>query len=151
MSDFIIRMAKSFDVPALLPLMDQLGYPTTNAELHKRFETFVSFEGYGVAVASEEPHIIGWVAWSKSELFILGKTRIHIEGLIVDRNYRGKGIGKKLMLFVEEAAKKYSPVIIDLTSGLRRAKEGTHDFYKSLGYHNEGYMAKLYLRKEIDA
>ena len=26
---------------------------------------------------------------------------------------------------------------------------GAHNFYKALGYHNEGYMAKLYLRKEI--
>ncbi len=53
------------------------------------------------------------------------------------------------MAFVEKIAKKYSPVIIDLTSGLRRAKDGSHEFYKSIGYQNEGHMAKLYLRKEI--
>jgi hypothetical protein len=40
-------------------------------------------------------------------------------------------------------------IIIDLTSGLRRAKAGSHEFYKNLGYKNEGYMAKLYLRKEL--
>jgi hypothetical protein len=53
------------------------------------------------------------------------------------------------MNYVEEYAKKYSPAIIDLTSGLRRSKDGSHEFYKSLGYNNEGYMAKLYLRKEV--
>jgi len=50
---------------------------------------------------------------------------------------------------MEELAKQSSPCIIDLTSGLRRKKDGTHEFYKSLGYQNKGYMAKLYLRKEI--
>ncbi|XVN42358.1 MAG: hypothetical protein RCG15_06990 [Candidatus Rickettsia vulgarisii] len=53
------------------------------------------------------------------------------------------------MEFVEEIARKNRPAIIDLTSGLRRKEEGSHEFYKCLGYKNEGSMAKLYLRKEI--
>ena len=89
------------------------------------------------------------ISWSKSHLFVQGKVRFHIECLIVDRNYRNKGVGKKLMLFVEEVAKISRPAIIDLTSGVRRAKDGSHDFYKALGYNNEGHMAKLYLRKEV--
>ena len=150
MKDIKIRMGNSSDIPELLPLMAQLGYPTTKEELLKRYESFVSFDGHAIAVACHEGHIVGWVAWSTSKLFILDYTRIRIEGLIVDNHYRRQGIGKKLMLFVEEVAKKFRPVTIDLTSGLRRAKDGSHDFYKSLGYCNEGYMAKLYLKKEID-
>ena len=54
------------------------------------------------------------------------------------------------MEYLEEIAKKYSskysPVIVDLTSGYRRAKDSTHIFYEVLGYHNSGEMAKLYLR-----
>jgi len=46
-------------------------------------------------------------------------------------------------------AKKLSPCVVDLTSGFRRKKDGSHEFYKALGYANEGYMAKLYLRKEF--
>ncbi|HHY0700115.1 TPA: GNAT family N-acetyltransferase, partial [Legionella anisa] len=82
-------------------------------------------------------------------LFVSETTRFHIEGLVVDQGYRNQGIGKKLMITVEEFARQFSPCIIDLTSGLRRAKEGSHDFYKSLGYQNEGHMAKLYLRKVL--
>ncbi len=44
--------------------------------------------------------------------------------------------------------KQFSGAIIDLTFGLR-ANEGTHEFDKKLGYKNEGFMAKLYLRKKI--
>ena len=69
-------------------------------------------DGYGVAVATHEPHLIGWIAWSKSHLFVLDKVRFHIEGLIVDSNYRSQGVGKKLMLFVEEVAKPAAQLLL---------------------------------------
>jgi GNAT superfamily N-acetyltransferase len=145
-----IRAATFNDIPAMLPLIEQLGYPTTRDVLEKRFEYFMNREGYGIAVVCSDEQLIGWVAWSQSQLFISDKKRLHIEGLVVDRQYRGQGVGKKLLTFVEDFARKYyAPAIIDLTSGLRRAQDGSHEFYKSLGYKNEGAMAKLYLRKEI--
>jgi len=145
----LVRIAKTSDIPDLLPLMDQLGYPTSREKLEERFKRFTKNDGYGVAVAVLEEKAIGLVAWSASSLFVLDKVRFHIEGLLVDEKYRGCGIGKKLMLFVEDIAREFSPAIIDLTSGLRRAKDGSHEFYKTLGYQNDGHMAKLYLRKEV--
>jgi len=149
MNNINIRLANFEDIPHLLPLMAQLGYPTSSKEFTKRFKIFTKLPGYGVAVACENSNIIGLVAWSKSSLFVSNTTRFHIEAIVLDQQYRGSGVGKKLMQFVEEMAKNSSPSIIDLTSGLRRAKDGSHEFYKKLGYQNEGYMAKLYLRKEI--
>lgn len=148
-SQVTIRYATNEDIPTLLPLTIKLGYPTTLQEFKQRFENFTKLDGYGVAVACMHNKIIGWVAWSKSSLFVADKTRFHIEGLVVHENYRRYGAGRKLMLFVEEYAKQFSPAIIDLTSGMRRASEGTHEFYKKLGYQNEESLAKLYLRKEV--
>jgi hypothetical protein len=54
------------------------------------------------------------------------------------------------MKFVEDIAKHHLPAIIDLTSGLRRAHDGTHEFYKRIGYQNEGPMAKLIYGKNYD-
>ncbi|CZL28831.1 GNAT family N-acetyltransferase [Legionella pneumophila] len=148
-TELIIRNALIDDVPHLLPLMEQLGYPQSPEELQKRLELFTGQLHFGVLLAEIAGKAVGWVAWSKSHLFVSATTRIHIEGLVVDQNHRGKGIGKKLMIAIEEFARQFSPCIIDLTSGLRRVKDGSHDFYKSLGYHNEGHMAKLYLRKTL--
>lgn len=145
----IIRNAEIRDMDALLPLLEQLGYSTTKELLEKRFTKFLFVEGYGVAVACMDDKIVGFVAWSKSNLFVSDASRIHIEGIAVDKNYRGQNIGKQLMQFVENYAGQFSPAIIDLTSGLRRAGEGTHEFYQKLGYKNEGLMSKLYLRKEV--
>ncbi len=145
----IIRKATILDVPAILPLIEQLGYPTSEDEFRVRFQRFTQNLGYGVAVASLDNQVVGWVAWSKSELLILAKTRFNIEGLVVDEQHRAKGIGKKLMAFVEEVASTFSPSVIDVTSGVRRAKEGTHEFYKRLGYKHDGPKAKTFFRKEL--
>ncbi|ARG98924.1 N-acetyltransferase [Legionella micdadei] len=149
MPEIVIRNALLRDIPHFLPLMEQLGYPQSLEGLQKRFEVFATQPDYGVLLAEATTQVLGWIAWSKSPLFISDITRIHIEGLVVDRNFRGQGIGKKLMAEVEKFAAQFSPCIIDLTSGLKRAKDGTHEFYKSLGYQNEGAMAKLYLRKVL--
>ena len=144
-----IRRTIISDAQALIPLIAQLGYPTTREELEKCLKLFTTLDGYGVAVACELDHVIGLIAWSQSKLFVSDATRIRIEGLVVDQKYRGQGVGKKLMVFMEDIAKQLSPVIIDLTSGLRRAQDGSHEFYKSLGYQNEGPMAKVYFRKSL--
>jgi GNAT superfamily N-acetyltransferase len=145
-----IRFAHHDDLPGLLPLMAQLGYPCTPEELENCFHAFTAFHGHRIAVACDESKIIGWMAWTTTKVFVVNKTRFHLEGIVVDEYYRGQKIGRKLMSFLEEIAKESGSVIIDLCTGLRRAKDGTHEFYKKLGYANEGSMAKLYLRKEIN-
>lgn len=144
-----IRRANIDDITQLLPLMKQLGYPENLEIMRKRFEIFLNFNGYGVAVAEQHNKIVGWIAWSKTMEFVSSKVRIRIEGLVVDEKHRRQKIGKKLVFYVEEFATQFNPCIIELTSGIRREKDGTHAFYKSIGYYNDDYMAKLYLRKEI--
>lgn len=144
-----IRHATINDIPELILLLTELGYPCDIEDLTLRFERYMKNLGYGVAVCDVDKQIVGLIAWSKAYLFISNATRFHIESLIVAANHRGAGIGKKLMTFVEIIAKDHQPVIVDLISGLRRAKDGTHNFYKNLGYQNEGLMEKIYLRKEL--
>lgn len=145
----IIRNATKDDLPGILPLLAELGYPTSLDILTVRFEKFLMHPNDGVALCELDHQILGFVAWIKSSFFVLDANKFHIEALVVASECRGQGIGKKLMTFVEEIAKASSPSIIDLTTGVRRAKDGTHEFYKTLGYKNEGHMAKLYLRKEL--
>ncbi|HHF7346966.1 TPA: GNAT family N-acetyltransferase [Legionella feeleii] len=145
----IIRSAAKQDATALLPLLEQLGYPQNLEDIENRIALFTQQDGYGIAVAEHNKKIIACIAWSTSTIFVSSKIRIHVEALVVDNQYRGQGIGKKLMHFLEGYAKVFCPCIIDLTSSQRRAEDGSHDFYKKLGYLNEGSMAKLYFRKEL--
>ena len=145
----MIRHAAIDDTPKLLPLLSELGYPSTLEDLNRRFLKFVKNPGYGIAVCEMNEEITGFIAWTTTDHLISDATRFSIVGIVVSTNHRNMGIGKKLMKFVEDIAKQHSPSIIDLTSGLRRAQDGTHEFYKRIGYKNEGHMAKLYLRKEL--
>ncbi len=143
-----IRVATNEDIPDLLPLLSQLGYPVDLEKFQVRFRKFVNQEGCKVAVYYFHDKIVGLIAWSESIIFVSDNIKLHIDALVVDEKYRNLGIGKNLMLYVENQAK--APAVITLTSGVRREKDGTHDFYKALGYKNVGPMAKLYLRKEIN-
>ena len=145
----IIRNAISDDTPKLLPLLSELGYPATLEDLNKRFLKFLNNPGYGVGVCEMNEDITGFVAWTKTDHLISDATRFSIVALVVSTSHRGAGIGKKLMKFVEDIAQQNSPAIIDLTSGLRRSQDGTYEFYKRIGYQNEGHLAKLYFRKEL--
>lgn len=148
--NIIIRLFQPADLAQILPLMAQLGYPTILAEIQVRFSNYIALDGYGVYVAVKNELIIGFVAFSKSLLIVSDQVRIRIGAIIVDENYRGLGVGKQLMNKVEEQAKQYKPsAFIELTTGTRRKKDGSYEFYKSLGYANEGDMAKLYLRKDL--
>ncbi len=148
MNTISIRHAKPIDTPKLLPLLSELGYPATLGDLEERLMSFLDHPGYGVAVCTINHEVVGFIAWSQSYLFVSNTARFHIEGLIVAQNYRGKGIGKKLMLFVEEIAKSHSPAIVDLTSSLwREETTKAHSFYQNLGYDNKKHSS--YFRKEL--
>ena len=149
MSNITVRHASKEDMPSIVPLMLELGYPIECENFVIRFSRFVQNPGYGVAVCLLNEIVVGFVAWSKSDLFVLDSVRFHIEGICVSSQYKHKGFGTKLLKFVEEIAQSSRPAIIDLTSGVRRGSYGVHEFYHRLGYKNEGQMAKLYLRKEL--
>ncbi len=146
----IITECKITEINSILSLMEQLGYPAEIEQLTNRFSNFINIPGYGAAIAISNDNVIGLIAWSKSNLFVKDGARIHIEALVVDKEYRKIGVGKALIKYLEKNIKRDKNIChIDLTSGTRRAIDGSHDFYNKLGYKNDGYMSKMYLRKEF--
>ena len=59
---------------------------------------------------------------------------IKIAMLVVDEDYRGKGIGKILIQEAEKWAKLRDITTITLNSGNREERKSAHDFYQHLGY-----------------
>ncbi len=62
----------------------------------------------------------------------MGKRTGHIEDVVVDGEYRGQGIGKKLVLALIAAGKKNKLAVIHLTS--RPEREAANALYKKLGF-----------------
>jgi len=82
-----------------------------------------------IYLAEIKKEIAGAIVFKK-EIFWEGEVYL-IEDLAVKENFKGKGVGKKLMDFIESKAKKNKiKSIYFLTSKKSKAVE----FYKNLGY-----------------
>lgn len=144
-----IRAAKIEDAVKLISLFEQLGYPQSREVIEDRLAVYSKRPDHMVFVAEQKENIVGLLALAGREHFIQQSKAFRIVALIVDEKCRGQGIGKMLIQQAEIYGKSQGGKMIELTSGLRRAESGSHDFYKSLGYKNEGDFAKLFLRKEL--
>jgi GNAT superfamily N-acetyltransferase len=109
-----------------------------------------NIEHYGKAVdyaqkefvykATEDKKIIGSVKGD------LEAGVLHISYLIVADTERGKGVGKSLMLKVEEFGKKFGAHKVNLETGKGWDAER---FYKSLGYRNIAVLPKHHFKKDF--
>ena len=75
-----------------------------------------------------------------ARLIDLDKDVIHIGRVAIDKDYRGKGIGRKLIVGCENIAKQIlkKEVIIELSAQIQAEK-----FYESLGYNRVNDMIYL--------
>ncbi len=78
-------------------------------------------------------------------LFGQCKSFMVLEDVIVDKSLRGRGIGKALMKYIEERAKKANCSYIMLITDADRLN--SQKFYTSLGYKTKDYCA---FKKHLD-
>jgi len=144
----IIREANVSDCDLLVDLMGQLGYPTTSEEMLDQIKFYKSNQFYKIWVIECEGVVTGSISVVLLEYFHRKARFMRITSLIVGISYRRQGLGKLLVKFAEKFAQKNGCVFIELTSGAHRAKLGSHDFYKLLGYEDV-YETKKYLAKKL--
>lgn len=142
-----IRRVTMADARALLPLVNQLGYPTTEENLIARIALYQQspFDRSWIAIQNEQ--IIGCIALHLYDLFHSTERYARIVSLIVRDTHRRQGIGKKLIARAERYALRKNCSSLELSSSHKRIKLGAHHFYEALGYKNEGEYASNYLRK----
>ncbi|MFI4937119.1 MAG: GNAT family N-acetyltransferase [Candidatus Berkiellales bacterium] len=137
------------DIKELMPLIQQLGYSTTEENLIARISLYQHGTNERAWVALEDDSIVGCVAIHVYDLFHSTDRFGRIVSLIVKDTHRRLGIGRRLLLRAERFASIKNCTAIELTSSVKRHKFGTHKFYASLGYHNEGEYKTTYLRKYL--
>ena len=74
--------------------------------------------------------LVGFL-WAYKRIF-LGEPRLHISHIVVHSNYRGQGIGTKLIHFLEEVATEKKIKIIELLTSSENT--AAVSFYKTCGY-----------------
>lgn len=136
-----IRPLRAEDVPLLVDLCAQLGYPASAAELEERFTHLRESPGQGLFVAvKEDGAVIGW-------LHIQERPALHtprsaeVTALVVDAAHRGTGCGRALMARAEQWAREQHCRVFTLRSRVDR--ENAHRFYESLGFQRASSSYKF--------
>ena len=140
-----IRPAMPSDVPRLAILSAQLGYPTTEAEVHERLLAILLEENDALWVA-EAPggSVVGWVHVHLGQMLVEAPLAM-VWGLVVDEAHRSQGIGAALMHQVEQWARERGCWAVSVNSNVIR--ERAHAFYKRLGYTHT--KTQMVLRKVL--
>lgn len=132
-----IRKATINDVPELVSLMDQLGYPTSVDTFKIRFNAITVNQHYYTLVAELDRKVIGMVGLCTSLFYEYDGSYVRIVAFVVDPNHRRKGIGKKLIQEAENWAKEQGAIAIGLNSGNREERKNAHQFYLNMGYKDK--------------
>jgi len=99
-------------------------------------DIYVALTGEGEVVGTYQIHFLKGIAFR-------GRPRVELESVHVRADQRGTGVGRMMMDHAEDLARQADACIIQLTSN--REREGSHHFYRRLGYDQShlGYKKML--------
>lgn len=138
-----VRKVEKKDIDRLIQLIDQLGYKINQKILAENMDHY----GPSAFVLEVDKEIIGCLAYHILPQFHSDERHMRIVSLVVEKKYRGQGVGKKLLCEAERIAKMTGCSVIELTSAAHRIPSGAHAFYLNQGYKADGN--KVYFRKEL--
>lgn len=125
-----VREALPSDAQRIASLALQLGYDVPLAHVERQLAHLGDRRAVLVAVVPRAG-VVGWTSVAVHETVIDGE-RADIEGLVVEDEYRGNGVGELLVKAAETWARRQGCTSMRLLSNVVR--ERAHRFYKRLGY-----------------
>lgn len=151
-TEISIRIATRDDVAEIVRMLadDFLGNTREQYEqplpesYYRAFEEIDRDENNELIVVEHEGKIIGTLQLTFiPSISFQGSKRAQVESVRVDLDYRGKGIGHKLMLWAIERAREKKCVFVQLSTNNERAD--AHRFYARLGFVSSHTGMKLRL------
>ncbi len=137
-----ISKATGKDLPSILHLYANLGMDDGNIltlkEAKRIFNRIKTYPDYKLYIARVDKEIVGTFALIiMDNIGHMGTPSGIVEDVVVHPEWRGKGVGKKMMQFAMERCKKRGCYKMALSSNIKR--EDAHCFYESLGFKKHGY------------
>jgi len=139
--NLIIREAKLEDAPAISKLFSELITFEDDLEfLSGQISLLGADPDYYLAVACWGDRVVGMAMGILCQNICKQLSPFMvIENVVVDSDCRGQGIGRKIMLHLEDWALKHGCGFITLVSQHKRSE--AHRFYKALGFdHDDGFQ-----------
>lgn len=99
-----------------------------------RFKNISSDSSYCTLLAEIKGKVVGMVGLQKSYIYEKTGINVRIVAMVVQSDFRGNGIGKRLLSEAENWAMNQGAVSISLNSGNRSEREAAHLFYERFGF-----------------
>ena len=126
-----VRTVRTSDADAVAGLTEQLGYDVAPPVVRERLARILERGDQRFLIAEDAGRPVGWLHAAVAE-FVEADPFVVIAGLVVDRDCRGRGIGRMLMRHAEQWAREQQCSIVRLWSSAGRVS--AHRFYEHLGY-----------------
>lgn len=129
-----VRSLDADDSAALVPLLDQLGYPSSEQAIHDRLELLLSDSMVGCWVAEDDTGLAGLLTGQLSRSIETDGLAARLTALVVDSRARGQGTARLLTAAFEDWARSNGAVKAGLSSNTSRVD--AHAAYRKLGWTN---------------
>jgi GNAT superfamily N-acetyltransferase len=131
-----IRDAEPRDAPALVRLLEQLGYPAGEEAVLRRLARMEASPADRLFVAELDGSVVGLAGIHVSASLEHDQDAAKVSAIIVDEAHRRRGVGRALLEAVEDEARKRGCALVFLTTAERRGE--AHRFYRRLGWDETG-------------
>ena len=126
-----IRSMTANDLPSVIKLAEQLGYPVSIGSLTEHFIRVSSESDHALFVIENQTRVLGYAHVFKYYSLTRGPNA-QLAAIVVDEACRGQGLGKSLMAKVELWSLSKGLGSVWLSTQTKR--ETAHRFYQGLGY-----------------
>jgi len=145
-ADITVRDIRKEDMNSLAVLYSQFwGEKSDIAKMSEKFKQLQNDDAYILLCTEEQGKLTGSVMGIVcEELYGECEPFLVLENMVVDSNYRQRGIGRQLFAELEIRAKQKGCRQIILVTETNR--KDARAFYESLGFHpadNKGYKKKI--------
>lgn len=135
-SKISIKIIPSSGIFSIIPLLRKLGNDTVSEALIKERLQEMTQQNYECLGIYDEEKLIGTCGlWFQTRHYA-GKS-MEMDHVIIDDTYRSNGIGKMLIEYVSDYAKKKSCNWVELNSYV-------HNFPSHKFFYSQGFVAKGY-------
>jgi len=134
--------AKKEHVPGIIELQKQV-YRTKEVapNAQRRFEDLINDPNCDVLAAVEGEKVVAAGMIFYIHVPVRGRSFALVEGLVVDENARGQGVGTLMLTEFVNLARKRDCYKIIFTSGFDRQE--AHALYEKLGFKKWGYEFRM--------
>jgi GNAT superfamily N-acetyltransferase len=142
-SEAQVRPLRPSDAGSVARLLEQLGYPAEESEVRKRIQAWASDDrgvAFGVIV---EDGLAGCAAIHVIPFFERSGARARLVALVVDAEYRRRGIASVLVEHCRTFARRHGATEIEVTS--RRTRTEADPFYTGIGFTDVSDRSRRYL------